>query len=111
MSFTGFALDSQAEHTRWQSALEALKETHGLSFEEFDAIESGANGEAISSLEEGYVFGLAVGRQLRAEDLPRGAEDDELAALRAVTGDTVNEPPTPEPDEPRGERTAPPAAG
>ena len=31
---------------------------HHLSFEEFNSIESGANGEAGCSLEEGYVFGL-----------------------------------------------------
>jgi len=75
---------SQDEHTRWWDALDALKTKYHLSFEEFDAIESPANGAAGLSLEEGYVFGLAVGRQLRAEDAPRMEEDDELAALRAV---------------------------
>ena len=78
---------SQTEHTRWWDALEAIQAKYGLSFEEFDAVESGANGEALLSLEEGYVFGLAVGRQLRAED---------VSSERA---------------EPSVERTAQPAAG
>ena len=74
----------QAEHTRWRSALEALQKKHHLSFEEFDAIESGANGEVVCSLEEGYLFGLAVGRQLRTDDAPGGDDEEALAALRAV---------------------------
>ena len=64
-----------------------------MSFDEFDAIESGANGEALMALEEGYEFGLAVGRQLTTEDLPRMDEDDERAALRDVTGDEHTAPP------------------
>ena len=79
---------------------------HDLSFDEFDTIESGANGAAGCSLEEGYLFGLAVGRQLSADDEPRGDEDEELAALRAVTSEEK-----PDPDETGGEATAQPAAG
>ena len=72
------------EHAKWRLALEDLEKKHQLSFEEFDAIESGANGAIACALEEGYLFGLAVGRQLGAEDASRGDEDDELAVLQAM---------------------------
>ena len=78
--------DSAAEHTRWYNALEAIKTKHHLAFAEFDGVESSANGAAGMALEEGYVFRLAVGRQLRAKDAPRGDEQEELAALRNVVG-------------------------
>ena len=72
------------EHAKWRPALEELAKKHQLSFEEVDAIESGANGEVGCALEEGYLFGLAVGRQLGAEDASRGDEDNELAVLQAM---------------------------
>ena len=43
---------SQAEHRRWHTALEALDTKHNLTTDEFEAIESGAYGAAICSLEE-----------------------------------------------------------
>ncbi len=47
--------DSATEHTRWRSALEALHKKHDLSFEEFDAIESG-----LLKLEQGGVPGVEL---------------------------------------------------
>ena len=77
---------SEVEHATWRRALEDLDKKHQLSFEEVDAIESGVNGAIACALEEGYLFGLAVGRQLGAEDASRGDEDDELAALQRLAG-------------------------
>ena len=77
---------SEVEHAKWQRALDDLATTHQLSFEEVDAIASTTTGQVACALEEGYLFGLAVGRQLGAEDASRGEEDDELAALQAMAG-------------------------
>ncbi len=86
---------SQAEHTQWWNALEKLN--NDLSFKEYDAIESGANGQSLLTMQEGYVFGLAVGRQLRPEDAPRGDDEEELAAFRGVKNaeETGGERPAP----------------
>ena len=76
----------EVAHAEWQRAMDDLATTHQLSFEEVDAIASGANGEVGCALEEGYRFGVAVGRQLGGEDAVRGDEDDELAALQRLAG-------------------------
>ena len=76
--------ESKVEHATWQRAPDDLTTTHQLAFKEVDAIASAANGQVACALEEGYLFGLAVGRQLGAEDAVRGDEDDELATLQAM---------------------------
>ena len=76
----------EVAHAEWQRAMDDLTTTHQLSFKEVDAITSAATGQVACALEEGYLFGLAVGRQLGAEDASRGDEDDELAALQRLAG-------------------------
>ena len=73
---------SLVEHTRWWNTLDALNTKYGLSFDEFDGVESGANGENLLLLQEGYVFGLAVGRQLH--DVPE--ESDAVTVEQPTAG-------------------------
>ena len=70
---------SQAIHRMWADALEALEAKHCNGS---DDISGAANAETAYSLFEGYVFGLAVGRQLTADDHTRREDHEEAAALR-----------------------------
>ena len=68
---------SKEEHDRWRNALEAIDKKHDLTFQEFNEVASGANGEAAKCLLEGYRFGMAIGRRLTDEDVGEGDVDEE----------------------------------